>query len=136
MMTPLHYIGATRRACRSSLASSLERAALGIVLLGVATGCVGPSDIDDDILDRESFVSIYVSLRMAALDNRGQEIHPTERDSILEVYGVTADDLIAFADAHGDDVRFMAALWAEVEDTINQNLSPNVDADNSGIRRP
>jgi len=136
MMALSHHIGAPWRVRRPTCTSTLTPAALCVVLLGLATGCNGPSGIDGDILDRETFVSVYVDLRMAALDNRAQEIHPIERDSILEAHGVTADDLVAFADAHGDDVRYMARLWSEVEDTINQNLDPDAETDDSGGQTP
>ena len=92
------------------------------MLLGAALGCSGPSGVEGDTPDRETFIAIYVDLRMAARDNEGQEIHPLERDSILEEYGVTADDLVAFADSHGRDVRYMAELWADIEEIIEQEL--------------
>lgn len=72
--------------------------------------------------DRETFIAIYVDLRIAAMDNFAQEIHPAERDSLLEAYGVTAEDLVAFSDLHGRNVPYMTELWAEVEDLIKQKL--------------
>lgn len=98
------------------------RAALGIVLLGPAAGCSGPSGVEGAIPDRETFIAVYVDLRLAAMDNLAQEIQPTARDSILEAYRVTADDLVAFADSHGRDIPFMSDLWAEIEELITEAL--------------
>ncbi len=102
------------------------------MLLGSAAGCSGPAGVEGDILDRETFIAVYVDLRLAAMDNRSHEIHPTARDSILEAYGVTADELVAFADSHGRDVDYMTELWAEVEELINQEL----DSDDAGDDPP
>ncbi len=96
------------------------------MLLGASVGCSGPSGIEDSATDRETFIAVYVDLRIAAMDNRAQKIHPTERDSILEAYGVDADGLVAFADSHGRDIPYMTELWAEVEELINQAIKPEL----------
>jgi hypothetical protein len=125
----------THRPTRARIARrsrALGPTALGVVLLGAAVGCSGPSGVEADALERETFIAIYVDLRIAAMDNFAQEIHPTERDSLLEAYGVTADDLVAFSDLHGRDVPYMTELWAEVEELIKQRLEqepePKLDA--------
>ena len=110
----------------------LGRAALSLVLLGPAVGCSGPSGVEGDILDRETFIAVYVDLRLAAMDDRSQEIQPAKRDSILEAYGVTANDLVAFADSHGRNIRYMTELWADVEELINQALEPD-DEDKDSV---
>ncbi len=99
------------------------------MLLGAAVGCSGPSGIEGDIPDREAFMAVYVDLRLAAMRNLPQEIHPSERDSILEAHGVTADDLVAFPDLHGRDIRYMTELWAEIEELINRALDPGPEPD-------
>lgn len=129
MMELPRYTGRPPRALNATRAKALGRAALSLVLLGLAVGCSGPSGVEGDILDRETFISVYVDLRLLAMDNRAQEIHPTERDSILEAYGLHADDLVAFADSHGRDVRYMTELWADVEELINRALEPEPEPD-------
>ena len=49
------------------------RAALGIVLLGPAVGCSGPSGVEGDIPDRETFIAVYVDLRLAAIAQTAYE---------------------------------------------------------------
>ena len=114
------------RARNARRSRALGPTALGIVLLGAVVGCSGPSGIEDSATDRETFIAVYVDLRIAAMDNRAQKIHPTERDSILEAYGVDADGLVAFADSHGRDIPYMTELWAEVEELINQAIKPEL----------
>ncbi len=114
------------RARNARRPQALGHTALGVVLLGAAVGCSGPSGIEDSATNRETFIAIYVDLRIAAMDNRAQEIHPAERDSILAVYGVEADDLVAFADSHGRDIPYMTELWAEIEELINQAIKPEL----------
>lgn len=105
-----------------------------LVLLSM--GCGGPSSVDGDILDRDTFVAVYVDLRLAALDNLGQEIRPAERDSVLAVHGVTPEDLVAFVDAHGRDVPYMVELWTEVNTLITEVLNPPVAGGNPGGDAP
>ena len=121
--------GRPPRARNAKSDRALIRVALSLLLLGPAGACSGPWGVEGDMPDRETFIAVYVDLRMAAMDNRAQEIHPAERDSILEAYGVDADGLVAFADSHGRNVRYMAELWAEVEELINQALEPEPEPD-------
>ena len=127
----LRYTARPPRARNAKRTTALGRAALSLVLLCSVAGCSAPSGVEGDIPDRETFIAIYVDLRLAAMDDPAQDIHPTERDSILEAYRVTADDLVAFADLHGRDVRFMAELWADVEDLINKALELKVEDEDS-----
>ena len=122
MTSFLLYTARPPRARNAKRTTSLGRAALSLVLLCSVAGCSAPSGVEGDIPDRETFIAIYVDLRLAALVDLAQEIQPAERDSILEAYGVTADDLVAFADLHGRDVPYMSQLWADVEELINKAL--------------
>ena len=109
---------------------------MACALLLLSMGCGGPSSVDGDILDRDTFVAVYVDLRLAALDNLGQEIRPAERDSVLAVHDVTPEDLVAFVDAHGRDVPYMVELWSEVNALITEVLNPPVGGDNPGGGTP
>ena len=120
MMARQRYTDRSLRARNARRCRALSHAALGIVLFSAVVGCAGPWGVEGDIPDRETFIAIYVDLRMAAMDHSVQEIQPAERDSILEAYGVTADDMVAFADSYGRNVRYMTELWAEIEEIIEQ----------------
>ncbi len=109
---------------------------MACALLLLSMGCGGLSSVDGDILDRDTFVAVYVDLRLAALDNLGQEIRPAERDSVLAVHGVTPEDLVAFVDAHGRDVPYMVDLWSEVEVLITEVLNPAAAGDDPGGGAP
>ena len=66
-------------------------------------------------IDREVFVTTYVDLRIAALESDSAALTEAARAEVLSRHGVTADDLLGFAEAHGRDVEFMRDVWNEVE---------------------
>lgn len=72
-----------------------------------------------DTVDRETFIRVYLELRAAALDAEDATLVQADRDRILEKYGITAEDMVAFADAHGSDVAFMRDLWNEIETRLD-----------------
>lgn len=89
-------------------------AALLVVLLPLAAACDDASQ-PAELIDRETFVETYVGLRIAALAQPEGELPEARRDSVLEAHGVTGEELLAFAEAHGDDVATMNEIWAEVQ---------------------
>lgn len=96
-------------------------AVLAAVLL-VAAGCgdedsAGPGS-DVGTIDRDTFVATYVDLRLAALSNESGAITPSQRERILEGYGVSGSDLLRFVEVHGDRVEFMREVWNDVDDRI------------------
>jgi len=93
-----------------------------------SSACGGPSPDQgiDDGLGKDAFIAAYVDLRLAALRNGGT-IDMRLRETVLSNHGVTEDDLLAFAEAHGRDVSFMSEVWQEVErrlDSIHADGSP------------
>ena len=66
------------------------------------------------VIDREAFIATWVDLRNAAR-RTGDPLPEAERTRVLQEHGVTEDQLLGFADAHGDDPRYMAEVWTEVE---------------------
>lgn len=66
-------------------------------------------------LDRETFIATYVELRSAAVRQGTAELTDATRTEVLTRMGTTEEALIAFVEAHGEDVDFMRALWDEVE---------------------
>lgn len=87
---------------------------LAVLTILVGTGCGDmplPLEVD---LDRETFVATYVDLRLAALETPDGRLPEPRRDSILRVHGVTAEQLLEFAEVRGRDPEYMSAVWDEV----------------------
>ena len=74
-------------------------------------------------LSRESFVEVYVALRLAELRSGDVVIPEAVRDSVLAEHGVNEAGLRTFAVAHGRDAAFMEALWTEVQDRVVEATS-------------
>jgi hypothetical protein len=70
-------------------------------------------------MERETFVEVYVALRMEALTSPQSELPEGARLRILAEYDVTADDLLAFAEAHGRNPDYMVEVWREIEERLN-----------------
>ena len=66
-------------------------------------------------MDREVFIQTYVDLRVAALSTETQQLSDEDRAEVLTRGGVTADDLVNFAEVHGRDLDFMRNVWNDVE---------------------
>jgi hypothetical protein len=101
---------------------ALIRTALASLLLAATVACSGSAP---QTIDREVFIATYVDLRMAALGTDSARIGAPERDEILQRYGVTADELTAFAEVHADDLDFMRDVWNEVE--VRMDVEPEDD---------
>jgi hypothetical protein len=96
-----------------------RRAVLVLVATALATApaaCGGESD-PAGVIDRETFIATWVDLRTAAL-RTGDPLPEGERTRVLQERGVTEDELLGFAEAHGDDPRFMAEVWTEIENRM------------------
>lgn len=105
---------------------TVRRATLAIA---VSVACLVPVACDlgsgpSDVIDRETFVATYVDLRRAALTSPDGELDDEARTEVLERHGVTEEDLLDFADAHGRDVDFLRSLWTEVEARMDSLASP------------
>ena len=106
---------------------------LAAALLLVATPLLhGCDDLpaSGDVLDRETFIETYVDLRHAALASPDGEIDAAARDSVLALHGVTEEELLAFAEAHGRDVDYVREIWTEVESRLDDiQLDPEEEPD-------
>ncbi|MBW3534721.1 MAG: hypothetical protein KY453_05810 [Gemmatimonadetes bacterium] len=93
--------------------------ALPLILLAAAaagSGACGAGEPPQaETIPRETFIATYVDLRKASLEGPGGPIDDGERQRVLEAHGVSEDDLLRFADVHGDDPRYMRELWDEIE---------------------
>ncbi len=85
---------------------------LALVLCACSAG--GPAEAGEPI-DRETFIATFVDLRATALRSDERVLSDDARAEVLERHGVTAEDLLRFADAYGRDVELMRDVWNEVE---------------------
>ena len=99
-----------------------------VLLTGAAllfSGCQGAEPAAaEDVIERETFIATYVDLRRAALDAPEGRIDQPRMLAVLEVHGVTEEDLLEFAEVHGRDVAYMASVWAEVEKQLEPGSAP------------
>lgn len=72
-------------------------------------------------ISRETFIEVFVELRIAALDRDDADVPSAERDRILGEHGITADDMVTFAEVRGRDTAFMAAVWNEIEQRLSED---------------
>ncbi len=93
-------------------------AALLIAVLLAACGASGTGP-DDGILDRETFIAVYVDLRVMALQEGAPGLTDAERQGVLDRHQVTEEQLLEFADVHGGDVSFMREVWDEIETRLD-----------------
>ena len=102
------------------------RVAAGIALAVAVTACSGDaSGPNGKVIDRDTFIAVYVELRAAALPLPGQLIDPDSKQAILVEHGVSEADLLDFAERHGRDAHFMSAVWMEVEDQLRALEDPD-----------
>lgn len=95
-----------------------------LVLLGATAAAVvlpGCGPEEEATIPRETFVAAYVELRVAALERDDARVPDADRDRILAEHGVTAEDMVAFAEVRGRDPAFMRDVWAEIEERLNVN---------------
>ncbi|HSM06785.1 MAG TPA: hypothetical protein VK858_19320 [Longimicrobiales bacterium] len=96
------------------------RAPLIALLIAAGTTACGPDDgAMPETLDRETFVAVMVELRKAALAESDATLRPSEREQILGGHGVTEEDLLTFAEVHGQDPTYMAEVWRDIETRLN-----------------
>ena len=70
-------------------------------------------------IDRDTFIDVYVDLRVAALEHQDAVIREEDRDRILSTHQVTVDELVEFAEVRGRDPAFMEGVWEEIETRLN-----------------
>lgn len=115
-----------------SIPGTLKNRLLPVLTSAVAllAGCGGDAaaPADATAIDRETFIAAYVDLRTAAVRSESPEIPDGERAAVLARHGVTEEDLLGFAEAHGRDVAFMREVWDEVEARLDaQRVLPGSD---------
>lgn len=96
---------------------------LWIPAAGCGQGGEAPETAAPGTVERELFVAAYVDLREAALLHGG-ELPDSLRAAVLARHGVTGDDLLRFAEVHGDEVRYMDEVWSEIEARLEARRVP------------
>lgn len=91
------------------------RTLVALVLLAAACSPDTAAPVGDTTVDREVFIATYVDLRAAVIRAEGFELSDEARATVLSRHSVTEEDLLGFAEFHGEDVAYMRAVWDEVE---------------------
>ena len=84
-----------------------------LVTLLLSANC--STDKKSEVIDREVFVEVYSDLRIAAVETDSGSISFSGRDSILDAFGVTEEELTIFLEAHVEDLEFMRDVWNDIE---------------------
>ena len=81
------------------------------------TACGGNTNpiANPDVIDRDTFITVFVDLRLAAVESEDFVITDSARDQILSSHGIDSESLVLFADVYGSDVEFMRDVWNDVE---------------------
>ena len=116
-----HVAGCIPRGCFGrGHGAAAARIRSGLVAAAAALSAAGCGPQEAEVVDRETFVETYVALRAAELTSPGAVIPDEARDSVLAEMGVSEAELVAFAEAHGDDVVFMEAVWTDVQNRLTE----------------
>lgn len=102
----------------------------GIAAAVVLSGCDGGSTTGVE-LSREDFVAAYVALRLAEAEASSPADFDTRKAEILERYGTSGEEMLAFIEAHAHDVAYMAALWDTVQTRIEAGAAAGAEAPES-----
>jgi hypothetical protein len=97
---------------------------LAAAVAALVLGC-GDDAAPEGVIDRETFIATWVDLRGAGI-RTGDPLPASERTRVLGDHGVTEEQLLAFADAHGADPSYMADVWTEVE--VRMRPAPAADS--------
>lgn len=97
---------------------------LAILATVLAAACgLGGTGPGETVLDRETFITVYVELRVMALQEGEPGLTDLERQEVLERHQVTEEQLMEFAAVHGGDVTFMRDVWDEIEARLDARRS-------------
>ncbi len=97
------------------------RTRFGLILLLVLLGqaCSRPAAPADG-LSREQFVELFVSLRNAKKSARSPTEFEEKKRQLFAKAQLTEAQFKGFADAHSEDVSFMAAVWDSVQHRLDR----------------
>lgn len=101
-----------RSALRSARSARLAVGLAATATVALAACTTAPAE---ETIGRDAFVQAYVDLRISALDTSDQVMTDSLRALVLARHGVTAEDLLRFAEVHARDLEFMRDVWNDVE---------------------
>lgn len=94
----------------------------GLLLLAGAAAACGSEDqvapVIEGLIEPETFIAVYVDLRTEAIRSPQLTLSQEARDEVLDRHAVDEQELIAFVEAHGQDLDYMNQVWTEVEGRI------------------
>ena len=105
---------------------------LAAAILVLAPLACADAPAAESAVDRETFISTYVDLRLSALGSPTGELSDAERTRVLEDHDVTEEDLLSFADAHGGDPAHMKMVWEEVQRRLRAAAGEDSTATDGG----
>ncbi|MEX2283229.1 MAG: hypothetical protein WEE89_12165 [Gemmatimonadota bacterium] len=71
-------------------------------------------------LSREQFVELFVALRNAKKSARSPADFELQKRQLLADAKVTEEQFKSFADAHAEDLAFMAAVWDSIQNRLDR----------------
>ncbi len=87
---------------------------LALAVIAVLTVCQGPESSGPP-LDRETFVQLYVDLEMIAEQSGiGTPEYDARRDSVLETYNTTFEEVTQMLSAYDSDPEQWAVVWEDI----------------------
>jgi len=90
-------------------------------VLAIITGACGGDEetpVVEGVIDRETFIQVYVDLRNEAVRDPDLTLSDEARVAVLTRHGVDESDLMAFVDAYGRNLDYMNDVWTEVEQRV------------------
>lgn len=103
---------------------------LGPLILVLAAGCGGSGPVgqaDAVRLDRETYITVLVELRVAARDAADPAEYHRRKQEILDRHGASDEDMMRFTEAHGGNVRLMAEIWDTVHARVEAALAASAE---------
>jgi hypothetical protein len=94
-------------------------------------GCPGRDPAATGPIDREEFITIVVELRRAQAEATSRDEFEERKAGVLAEHGVSEDDVRAFVQRHGGDVRLMSEVWDSVQTRLQRppEIPPAPDAE-------
>ena len=80
------------------------------------TACGGNTNpiANPDVIDRDTFITVFVDLRLAAVESEDFVITDSARDQILSSHGIDSESLLLIPEVCGTDLEFKRGVWNDV----------------------
>lgn len=102
-----------------------------LTALATASACGPPRDG----LDEETYVEVMAHLTVAGIRHVDEDRADSARAHVLDRFGVPPEELVAFAERHGDDVAYMTEIWQAIQARVDSlDRGPGADETEGGLR--